>query len=58
LAYSSRFRSSQWFEPAGGWVDPEHHDRPTIAALTRDVLRAIPNSQREASLSLGATVGR
>jgi len=28
---------------------------PTIAALTRDVLRAIPNSQREASLSLGAT---
>jgi len=28
---------------------------PTIAAVTRDVLLAIPRSQREASLSLGAT---
>jgi phosphate transport system permease protein len=28
---------------------------PTIAAVTRDVLLAIPNSQREASLALGAT---
>jgi phosphate transport system permease protein len=28
---------------------------PTIAAVSRDVLLAIPNSQREASLALGAT---
>jgi phosphate transport system permease protein len=28
---------------------------PTISAISRDVLRAIPNSQREASLALGAT---
>ncbi len=28
---------------------------PTIASVTRDVLRAIPNSQREAALALGAT---
>lgn len=28
---------------------------PTIAAVSRDVFRAIPNSQREASLALGAT---
>ncbi len=28
---------------------------PTITAVTRDVLMAIPASQREASLSLGAT---
>jgi phosphate transport system permease protein len=28
---------------------------PTISAVTRDVLRAIPNAQREASLALGAT---
>lgn len=28
---------------------------PTITAVTRDVLLAIPNSQREAALSLGAT---
>jgi phosphate transport system permease protein len=28
---------------------------PTITAVTRDVLRAIPNTQREASLALGAT---
>jgi phosphate transport system permease protein len=28
---------------------------PTITAVSRDVLRAIPNSQREAALSLGAT---
>jgi phosphate transport system permease protein len=28
---------------------------PTIAAVSRDVFLAIPNSQREASLSLGAT---
>jgi len=28
---------------------------PTISAVTRDVLRAIPDSQREASLALGAT---
>jgi len=28
---------------------------PTIAAVTRDVLLAIPSSQREASLALGAT---
>lgn len=28
---------------------------PTIAAISRDVLRAIPQSQREASLALGAT---
>lgn len=28
---------------------------PTIASVTRDVLLAIPNSQREASLALGAT---
>ncbi len=28
---------------------------PTITAVSRDVLRAIPNSQREASLALGAT---
>ena len=28
---------------------------PTIAAVTRDVLLSIPNSQREASLALGAT---
>lgn len=28
---------------------------PTIAALTRDVLRLVPNTQREAMLALGAT---
>jgi len=28
---------------------------PTISAVTRDVLRAIPNTQREASMALGAT---
>ncbi len=28
---------------------------PTIAAVTRDVFQAIPNSQREAALALGAT---
>src|SRR3990172_11941864 len=28
---------------------------PTIAAVTRDVFRAIPDAQREASLALGAT---
>lgn len=28
---------------------------PTITALTRDVLRAVPGSQREASMALGAT---
>jgi phosphate transport system permease protein len=28
---------------------------PTISAISRDVLRAIPNSQREASLALGTT---
>ncbi|HEX7976878.1 MAG TPA: phosphate ABC transporter permease subunit PstC [Anaerolineales bacterium] len=28
---------------------------PTIATVTRDVFQAIPNSQREASLALGAT---
>lgn len=28
---------------------------PTIAAVSRDVLRSIPNSQREAALALGAT---
>lgn len=28
---------------------------PTISAVTRDVLRAIPRAQREASLALGAT---
>jgi phosphate transport system permease protein len=28
---------------------------PTITAISRDVLRAIPNSQREAALALGAT---
>ncbi len=28
---------------------------PTIAAVSRDVLRAIPNSQREAALAMGAT---
>ncbi|MGE5073450.1 MAG: phosphate ABC transporter permease subunit PstC [Anaerolineae bacterium] len=28
---------------------------PTITAVSRDVLRAIPNNQREASLALGAT---
>jgi phosphate transport system permease protein len=28
---------------------------PTISAITRDVLKAIPQSQREASLALGAT---
>jgi phosphate transport system permease protein len=28
---------------------------PTITAVTRDVLLAIPNSQREASLALGST---
>jgi phosphate transport system permease protein len=28
---------------------------PTIAAISRDVFRAIPNNQREASLALGAT---
>jgi phosphate transport system permease protein len=28
---------------------------PTISAVSRDVLRAIPNAQREASLALGAT---
>jgi phosphate transport system permease protein len=28
---------------------------PTIAAVSRDVFRAIPNSQREAALALGAT---
>ncbi len=28
---------------------------PTITAVSRDVLRAIPNSQREAALALGAT---
>ncbi len=28
---------------------------PTIASISRDVFRAIPNSQREASLALGAT---
>jgi len=28
---------------------------PTIAAVSRDVLEAIPNSQREAALALGAT---
>lgn len=28
---------------------------PTIAAVSRDVLRAIPNTQREASLALGST---
>ena len=28
---------------------------PTITAVSRDVLRAIPNTQREASLALGAT---
>ena len=28
---------------------------PTVAAVSRDVFRAIPNSQREASLALGAT---
>ncbi len=28
---------------------------PTITALTRDVLRAIPDSQREAALALGST---
>ncbi len=28
---------------------------PTITAITRDVLRAIPNTQREAALGLGAT---
>jgi phosphate transport system permease protein len=28
---------------------------PTISAVTRDVFRAIPQSQREASLALGAT---
>jgi phosphate transport system permease protein len=28
---------------------------PTITAVSRDVFQAIPNSQREASLSLGAT---
>lgn len=28
---------------------------PTITAITRDVLRAIPNSQREASFALGST---
>jgi len=29
---------------------------PTIAAITRDVFLAIPNSQREASLALGSTL--
>lgn len=28
---------------------------PTIAAVSRDVLKAIPNSQREASLAIGST---
>lgn len=28
---------------------------PTIAAVSRDVFRAIPNDQREAALALGAT---
>ncbi|MDP2663607.1 MAG: phosphate ABC transporter permease subunit PstC [Dehalococcoidia bacterium] len=28
---------------------------PTIAAISRDVLRAVPNTQREAMLALGAT---
>ncbi|HZY44077.1 MAG TPA: phosphate ABC transporter permease subunit PstC, partial [Anaerolineae bacterium] len=28
---------------------------PTIASISRDVFRAIPNTQREASLALGAT---
>ena len=28
---------------------------PTISAVTRDVLNAVPNSQREAMYSLGAT---
>jgi phosphate transport system permease protein len=28
---------------------------PTITAVSRDVLRAIPNNQREAALALGAT---
>ena len=28
---------------------------PTIAAVSRDVLRSIPNSQREAALAMGAT---
>jgi phosphate transport system permease protein len=28
---------------------------PTISAISRDVLRAIPNAQREAALALGAT---
>ena len=28
---------------------------PTITAVTRDVLQAIPRSQREASLAIGAT---
>ncbi len=28
---------------------------PTIAAVSRDVMRAVPNSQREAMLALGAT---
>ena len=28
---------------------------PTITAVSRDVFRAIPNSQREAALALGAT---
>jgi len=28
---------------------------PTIAAVSRDVMQAIPNSQREAALALGAT---
>jgi phosphate transport system permease protein len=28
---------------------------PTIAAVSRDVLKAIPNTQREASLAIGAT---
>jgi phosphate transport system permease protein len=28
---------------------------PTITAISRDVLRAIPNSQREAALAIGAT---
>jgi len=28
---------------------------PTISAVSRDVFRAVPNSQREAALALGAT---
>ena len=43
--------------PPGSRNDPAMMIIPTITAVTRDVLLAIPNSQREASMALGSTRG-